>query len=76
MKVKSLVSKLKLAGSNIITENGNLMFKINKKTYFVDTNNSDTVLCFFYERGFDQASQETDRRFFENFNQVLRHSIR
>ena len=76
MKVSTLKSKLNKMNVKFTEIKGDVIFTINKKKYFVDTNNSDSILCFFYEIGFNQSNQETDRRFFDNFAQVLRHSIR
>lgn len=76
MKVQTLKTKLNKSGVSFKESKGDISFTIKKKKYTADTNNSDTILCFFYVRGYDVASQETDRRFFDNFAQVLRHSIR
>ena len=76
MKVTTLKNKLTKMNISLTESKGDITFAINKKSFIADTNNSENVFCFFHVTGYDTSSQETDRRFFDNFNQVLRYSQR
>jgi hypothetical protein len=77
MKTSTLKNKLnKLNIEFTIDSNYQVIdFTINNKSYSGSLNNDeDEVFGFCAITGYDDASQETTRRFFDNFNQVLRHS--
>ena len=76
MKVTTLKNKLNKLNVNFTESNGDIVFKLNKKTYTADTNNGDQIISYFHIYGYDESNQEHDRRFFDSFNQVIRHSQR
>jgi hypothetical protein len=76
MKVTTLKNKLVKMNISYTESKGDITFVLNKKPFIADTNNSENVFCFFHVTGYNAASQETDRRFFDNFNQVFRYSQR
>ena len=76
MKVTTLKNKLNKLNVNFTELNGDIVFKLNKKTYTAVTDNGGQVFDYAHIYGYDEASQEHDRRFFDSFNQVIRHSQR
>lgn len=82
MKLSTLLNKLsKLKIESEVVNNNDynktLKFSLNNKKYEATYNSKDLeVDSYSYSYGYDDASQETQRRFFDNFNQVKRHSER
>jgi len=80
MKVTSLLSKLnKLNVSHeVVNDNGynaDIKFIINNKVFLAGIIKSKAeIQDFCHEFYFDNVLQETQRRFFDNFNQILRYS--
>jgi hypothetical protein len=82
MKLSTLNNKLTKLNAEVTTQDHNgynmsVVFTINGKSYEADYNKGENnIIGFSFTTGYDDAIQETTRRFFDNFNQVLRHSNR
>lgn len=80
MKLSTLNNKLRKLNVTTATKDINgynmvLVFTLNGKTYEADyTKGQNEVLGFTFDNGYNEAIQETTRRFFDTFPQVLRHS--
>jgi hypothetical protein len=77
MKTSTLKNKLNKLNIQFTIDNEYQLieFTINNKSYSGSLNDNEAeVYGFCAITGYDDASQETTRRFFDNFNQVLRHS--
>ena len=77
MTKRFLLSKLDKLGIQYTILNQNefnksIKFSINNFVFFADFNNDSTkIQSICTEYSFDQANQETERRFFDSFNSVL-----
>jgi hypothetical protein len=82
MKATTLISKLKKMNINfnlvVLNDyNRTIEFSINGKKYSADWNvGEENVHSFCVELGYCESSQETQRRFFDNFSQVLKNSVK
>lgn len=82
MKITSLISKLnKLNVSHeIVNNNGynaDIKFTINGKSFFAGIiEGKEEIQDYCHEICFDNANQEMQRRFFDNFNQILKYANR
>jgi len=80
MKIQSLTAKLAKVNVPFQTLEGNgynkdIQFAINGKTFFAGfIEGKENVTDFCRVIGYDNANQESQRIFFDNFNQVLRHA--
>ena len=80
MKISTLNNKLSKLNvqTTIVDYNGynkSLVFTINGKKYEADFNSvHEEVNSFSFSLMYDEANQETQRRFFDNFAQVQRHA--
>lgn len=80
MTTQNLISKLTKINVNyaIVDYNGynkDIQFSINGLTFKAGfTINSTIIEDFCREICFDQCTQETQRRFFRNFNQLLKYA--
>jgi hypothetical protein len=82
MNISILISKLnKLNISHeIVNNNGynaDIKFTVNNKVFLAGiVNDKDNVEYFCHEICYDNTSQEMNRRFFQNFNQLLKYANR
>ena len=82
MKTANLINKLNKMNieNKIVDVNGynkDVVFTINKMTFYAGfTANNDTIIDYCRNICYDNCSQETQRRFFDNFNQILRYAAR
>mgnify|MGYP003473620937 FL=1 len=81
MIAKSLIAKLKKNNIefNIVDINGynkEILFSINNMSFSADFNDSidNEVLSFARDIWYNSASQEMERRYFSNFNQLLKYA--
>lgn len=78
MKITSLISKLNKmnVAHEIVNNNGynaDIQFVINGKSFYAGiVEDKDTVQDFCKEIGYDDVNQETQRSFYDNFNQLLK----
>jgi hypothetical protein len=78
MKITSLISKLNKmnVAHEIVNNNGynaDIQFVINGKSFYAGiVEDKDTVQDFCKEIGYDDVNQETQRRFYDNFNQLVK----
>lgn len=81
MKITSLISKLNKmnVAHEIVNNNGynaDIQFVINGKSFYAGiVEDKDTVQDFCKEIGYDDVNQETQRIFYDNFNQLLKYGI-
>jgi hypothetical protein len=80
MKIQSLISKLqKMNVSHVVLENNgynkDIQFVLNGLTFKAGFTEGKTIVeDFCREICYDNCNQEMQRRFFDNFNQVLRYA--
>ncbi len=81
MIAKSLIAKLKKNNIefNIVDINGynkEILFSINNMSFSADFNDSidNEVLSFARDIWYNSASQEMERRYISNFNQLLKYA--
>ena len=81
MKITSLISKLNKmnVSHEIVNDNGynaDIQFVINGKIFEASiVEGNDTILHYSKDLYFDNVNQETQRRFYDNFNQLLKYGI-
>ena len=71
MKVTSLIKKLDKMNVTSEMERNEVKFVINNTTFFANCN-SENVLFYYKENGYDVANREVYRIFYNNLNQVIR----
>ena len=82
MNIKALTSKLsKMKISYSVESNNNynkdIKFSINGKTFKAGFSEGKEVIeDFCTESNYDDCTQETNRRYFDNFNQLLKYANR
>jgi hypothetical protein len=80
MKLNNLIKKLeklniKYQLKNVTEYNKDVEFTINEKTYKAGyTIDNDIIQDYCREICYDRINQEMQRRFFDNFNQLLRYA--
>ncbi len=82
MKTTSLISKLNKLNitHEIVNNNGynaDIKFTINNKVFLAGiVDGKEEIQDFCHEICFDECEQEMQRRFFDNFNQILKYANR
>jgi hypothetical protein len=80
MKIITLINKLnKMKIENKIVDNNgynkDVVFVINGKTFYAGfTMSNDTIIDYCVNICYDASNQETQRRFFDNLNQLLKYA--